>query len=113
MHIKQWTWSDWLAIGMATTLVASIILVHRGGSVRAKSKRIHPGMTTQQVVAIMDGLPGDVAKRVGSWRDEDGLLIVSFDDDCRGKMKQYNSTWTFMAKVRQLSGLLLDPLTSR
>jgi hypothetical protein len=106
MHIKQWSWSDWLAIVITTILVAVIFLAHRPDSVRAKSKKIHDGMTAQQVQAIMG--PGKWTKGDAWWEDEDGVLAVLFDDSGRVERAEYHSAGTFMGKIRALSSVFLD-----
>ena len=107
MHIKQWTWSDWLAIVMATTLVATIFLAHRHGSVSAKSKNIDLGMTYEKVVAVM-GKPTRSVKEDAYWIDEDGEFSVYFDGGIVHNMHYESNQTFFMAKIRKLSDLFLD-----
>jgi hypothetical protein len=77
MHIKQWSWSDWLVIVTAVTLVSLVLLAHRHGSFSAKATRIHLGMTYKEVETGM-GKPTRTVKEDAYWYDEDGEFFVSF-----------------------------------
>ena len=109
MNIKRWSWSDWLAVLLAGSIIFFIFLVHRGDSVRAKSKKIQVGMPRSEVKAILckpTNSPED--QRSWVWKDDDGVYIVGFDGSGKVTLKQYNRGGTFMAKVRELVGAILD-----
>src|SRR5262245_13899644 len=105
MNLKRWSLSDWIAILLAVALIAFDLLIHRGGSVYAKSKKIQVGMPRDQVEAVMGKPIGSSEnQKSGAWSDVDGLFLMSFDDSNKVQHKQYNRKGNFMAKVRELIG---------
>ena len=92
---------------MATTLVATVFLAHRPGSVSAKSKKIDLAMSYEEVVAVM-GKPTRTVKDDAYWSDEDGEFFVYFGGGLVENMHYESNQTFFIAKLRKLSDLFLD-----
>jgi hypothetical protein len=109
MNVKRWPLSNWIAILLAGALIVSVLQIHRGGSVHAKSRKIEVGMPRNQVEAVMGNPTGSIEnEKSAAWSDDDGLFLVSFDNNSKVRHKQYNRKGNFMAKVRELIGIFLD-----